>query len=556
MKWANYDLQTALALQSQVAMDINEAGGTRGYGREDGRADVEEDQRGRMFGSTAQEQASANLWRRGKFEVVKEQIVPWFEPMARVMRTARRKGRRAAASALRACVEGGWWTQSRRYSVGAAASDRCACGEAAGTLWHKLGECEKGEEWRTAHCRAEVLKQGKGSLWDPLYSRGVPAKPKPVREVKSWSRWRALQKGAPAMATGNVYTDGSAVGGWWRATRAAWAMVVKDEAGDTVGVLEGACGEAQASIYRAELTAVLETLRCAVTLVTIHVDNAAVVGGFSRGKAKTTRARCEASDLWRQVWHQMDELGEGVTIKKVKAHTTWWDVLDRRITLEERRGNEEADEAAKAVLKEVLREAPIASYTAQLARAMVWARWILKYVEQWITDTDPMEEAPGGQAGRGAREVGGNSMSHEVWGSREGTICRRCGRKEGTKAEGRGYRADACNGSAGGRALAHATGNRNHVWGHFLHSVSRLCMKGYSIVKRSHVPGHLVEEGREEEEEEEGMGAAGGGQDGGEEARPWMRDPDWLCLPHLQQDTKEESKKKKKEGGGRISNTC
>ena len=195
LKWANDDLQTALALQSQVARDINEVGGARGYGREDRRAGTEENQRGRMFGNTAQEQASANLWRRGRFEVVKEQIVPWFEPMARVMRTARRKGQRAAASAMRACVEGGWWTQSRRYSAGAAANDRCACGAAAGTLWHKLGECEKGEEWRTAHCKAEVLKQRKGALWDPLYSRGVPAKPKPVREVKSWARWRAAQRG-------------------------------------------------------------------------------------------------------------------------------------------------------------------------------------------------------------------------------------------------------------------------------------------------------------------------------------------------------------------------
>ena len=115
--------------------------------------------------------------------MIKEQIVPWFEPMTRVMRTARRKGQRAAASALRACVEGGWWTQSRRYSAGAAAHDRCTCDGAAGTLWHKLGECEKGAEWRAAHCRTEVLKQGKTALWDPLYSRGVPAKPKPVREV-------------------------------------------------------------------------------------------------------------------------------------------------------------------------------------------------------------------------------------------------------------------------------------------------------------------------------------------------------------------------------------
>ena len=242
MKWANDDLQTATALQSQVAKDMNEIGGATGYGREDKRAGNEEGQTSRMFGSAVHEQQAANLWRRGRFEVVKEQIVPWFAPMASVMRAARRRGQRAAAGALRSCVEGGWWTQSRRYSVGAATHDRCACGEAAGTLWHKLGECEKGEEWRAANCGPEVLKQGKAALWDPLYSRGVPARPKPPRSARSWSRWTAMQKGAPAMATGNIYTDGSAVGGWWRATRAAWAVVVKDEEGNTVGVLQGGAG--------------------------------------------------------------------------------------------------------------------------------------------------------------------------------------------------------------------------------------------------------------------------------------------------------------------------
>ena len=115
--------------------------------------------------------------------------------------------------------------------------------------------------------------------------------------------------------------------------------------------------------------------------------------------------------------------------------------------------------------------------------------------------------------------------------------------------EGRGFRADACNGSAGGRALAHATGNRNHVWSHFLHSVSSLCMKGHSIVKRSHVPGHMVDESMEEEEEERGLGAAGRGQVEEEVSAPWMRDPEWLYLPHLQQDRQEELKTRKTASG-------
>ena len=74
-------------------------------------------------------------------------------------------------------------------------------------------------------------------------------------------------------------------------------------------------------------------------------------------------------------------------------------------------------------------------------------------------------------------------------------------------------------------------------------------MKGFSMVQRSHVPRHMVDEIREEEEDgtERGSGAIGQEEEG--EVRPWMRDPTWLCLPNFQQDRREVVKTRGKENG-------
>ncbi len=120
-----------------------------------------------------------------------------------------------------------------------------------------------------------------------------------------------------------------------------------DEDGNKLWVLKGVCGEPHASIARAELRAVLETLAVAAPPLTIYSDSAFVVDGFTKGRRWCTRAGGEAADLWRLVWHRMEDIGGGVEIRKVKAHTTWIDVLKGRISREDRDGNAAADAAAK-----------------------------------------------------------------------------------------------------------------------------------------------------------------------------------------------------------------
>ena len=68
----------------------------------------------------------------------------------------------------------------------------------------------------------------------------------------------------------------------------------------------GICGEAQASIFRAELTAVLSVLRIAIPPLSIHVDNAQVVQGFIKGRGWCTNSKSCAADLSRTIWDVYD----------------------------------------------------------------------------------------------------------------------------------------------------------------------------------------------------------------------------------------------------------
>ncbi len=88
------------------------------------------------------------------------------------------------------------------------------------------------------------------------------------------------------MATGDVYTDGAVRGRWRRIVRAGWGLVVLREGELKVSwKMHGTCTEVYPSVFRAELTAVLNVLRVALPPLRIHVDNAEVVKGFQQGEA-------------------------------------------------------------------------------------------------------------------------------------------------------------------------------------------------------------------------------------------------------------------------------
>ncbi len=279
-RWALDDYEVAVMSKSTIAQDINAVGGGRGYGRAVDTAEASG--RVKYFGDAEPEAALCGVWRRAQYEAIDGLAVPWIWPVARAAVAARRHGRRQGAASLRACVEGGWWTQSRLHAGGVAPTAFCKCGDAVGTLWHKLGACRFTEQARLQAVPAAILRLGRKAVWDPLFSRGVPARPKVPKAPKTRSWWTRCADGAEQLATGIVFTDGASQGWFWRGARAAWAAVAVTEKGEVLWRLQGIVGEPHPTILRAELTALRETLRMAAPPLTIYVDNKQVVDGLAK----------------------------------------------------------------------------------------------------------------------------------------------------------------------------------------------------------------------------------------------------------------------------------
>ncbi len=498
-KWLKDEYEMMTMVHSSLAAELNSLGQNGGYGRarevELGRPPIES-----FYGDTDEEARAAAVWRRARMHLVDGMIVPWIWPMARVAAAARRKGNHSAAASLRACVEGGWWPQARRHAVGMATSSRCKCGEQIGTLWHKLGRCRLSEDARADGCSTSLLRTARVQVWDPLFSRSVPARPRVPPPPKACTWFERKQDGAELLASGKVYTDGSAQGWHWRASRAGYSAVCMDDENRVTWVLRGVCGEPHASIFRAELKAVLETLRVASPPLIIIVDNSEVVRGFTLGEAWCTRSGADGADIWRDVWHRWKDIGGGVTIAKVKAHTTALDVIKGIVTWEDREGNAAADKAAKEALAVAKRDSPAEQFNGQLARAVLWARWVLRYSSCWVDDDGEVDDDVLAPADAATHRVEGSgtrsTIGHELWENARELMCRRCGRTSIKASPTHSFLKEACRGSAAGRAMHKHTGNVNELWHRHHHAMSSLVSRGYALRARSFIPRCAIDEAR------------------------------------------------------------
>ena len=500
-KWLIDAHEMEVMRASTIAKEINNVEGEAGYGRQK-RSWREENEGAKVqyFGETQEEVRAAGIWRRPRFATVEGQIIPWLWPMKCIYKAAKRNGSGAAAASMRALVEGGWWCRARLEAIGAG-DGKCRCGKAQDIVWHRLAACELTRKEREENLPKEVLEQGIGRVWDPLYSRGVPARPIPPKILEDESWFEALATGTEFVADNRVYTDGSAAGWHWRGARAAYGAVCYDAHGEARWVLRGICGGPHANIVEAELRAVLEVLRVTVGPVTIMVDNAYVVEGFQKGSAWTTRAGAESAGTWRLVWQKMSEVGEWVTVHKVKAHTSWWEVMGGNITYMDHKGNTAADRAAKEALKVGMAKAPIKEYNAALARAVLWARWVVKYAGFWAERGNAEEEEGGARAERAEVEEEGkeraprNTLTHDIWKRKGQLLCRRCGRtKEEEGGKKAAMRCEACKGCAAGKILAANTHNANHYWSTYKWSEAELNRSGYTCVKPTKVPDDFINE--------------------------------------------------------------
>ena len=138
----------------------------------------------------------------------------------------------------------------RKRACGIAKEDRCECGKEAGTLYHCLATCALTEERRIDKCQPGVIKQAKAFVWDPLYSRGAPAKPKLPPKVPYFQWWEMAKEGTERVAEGDIYIDGSFKGLHWRAARSAWSAVALDQEGNWKWTLSGTVEEEHSTSYR------------------------------------------------------------------------------------------------------------------------------------------------------------------------------------------------------------------------------------------------------------------------------------------------------------------
>ena len=125
--------------------------------------------------------------------------------------------------------------------------------------------------------------------------------------------------------------------------------------------------------------------------------------------------------------------GQGVKVIKVKAHTTWWDVLVGNISDREHKGNSIVDRAAKTATDAAERAAPTKSFNKQLRGALLWLKWVPKYTLEWAHDVDGDETGGGEEGGvrRAARHEeeqkrGLEVLEHELWSAGGTIVCRRC----------------------------------------------------------------------------------------------------------------------------------
>ena len=160
------------------------------------------------------------------------------------------------------------------------------------------------------------------------------------------------------------------------------------------------------------------------------------------------------------------------------------------ITYMDHKGNTAADRAAKEALKVGMAKAPIKEYNAALARAVLWARWVVKYAGFWAERGNAEEEEGEVRAERGELEEEGkeraarNTLTHDIWKRKGQLLCRRCGRTKEEKGDKKStMRHEACKGCAAGKVLAANTHNANHYWSTYKWSEAELSRSGYKCAK-------------------------------------------------------------------------
>ncbi len=460
IRWAVDDYWMVVGAMSQLALEMSDMDGSRGYPRvkaaaAGGGLPVS------CYGESELERVSARVWRGGRFQTLDGRLVPWLDMVWRCVGRMAARGDSQAARSVVAMVEGGWFTQYRLWTIDLVDDVSCkACGEKPGTLQHKIGECKSTADLRAIYLPEWIRKKSVVELWDPIHARGVPALPKYPCPPPDRAWWMGSQPRDGAVADGVAYTDGALRGMIRRAARAGWAVVVADSRHRMKWARYGTCAEPYPSVVRSELRAVLECLRYASgSPLVIYVDNQEVVDGCQKGRKWSTAANRDGADLWRAIWDILDQVGKEISICKVKAHTHEEDIEAGIITVEQRDGNEIADVLAKKASHLAEQLSPTSTFEREMGKAVRYYKWLLVLASNWVNDTSEFNTDEAEKEERadvcGPRYLprDADKMEHVIWTLKGGTVCRRCGREAATTEASRRLAKTRCLGSAVGRAL-------------------------------------------------------------------------------------------------------
>ncbi len=159
----------------------------------------------------------------------------------------------------------------------------------------------------------------------------------------------------------------------------------------------------------------------------------------------------------------MEDIGGGVEVRKVKAHTEEEEVAEGVISERDRFGNMHADAEAKRGARLAESLSPVGVARTELVKALRWTGWTRRFAATWNPDIGEADE--GHREGhevdselRGRGRVA-EGLRHLIWERGLAWKCRRCGREASTNQKRRDLQSSRCLGSAVGRLLRRTCGD-------------------------------------------------------------------------------------------------
>ena len=186
-------------------------------------------------------------------------------------------------------------------------------------------------------------------------------------------------------------------------------------------IIYGPCDDAFPSSLRAELWAILHTLRMAIPPLTIWTDSEGVVERWSKGETWCCAACRLAADLWRDIWRLLGDMGPVVSMLSV--------LRDMQLMLMSQRSGAPLGKGLATTTQTTLPKglwrllrpgSPlINALRAEFKHALQWYAWLAALIGHWPADAQKKiktAEPPARSQRRRRQQPAGNqaaTSSHE-----------------------------------------------------------------------------------------------------------------------------------------------